>query len=177
MENNYYTFPEDNFDDWDESFHKTTAEKTAERLVNNPSVIEKAVKRLYQKAKDFVENPEKLERLLQRSEKKLQSLPTVTLPKLGEVDLGEKLSVIPTLGSLLRSYLCKEYTALSRESIIITVAGILYFVSPLDLIPDWIPVFGLVDDALVIKFCLSHIAKDVEAYREWRRINGKEFIA
>jgi hypothetical protein len=40
--------------------------------------------------------------------------------------------------------------------------------SPIDLIPDFIRGFGLVDDAAVIASCLKLVAYQAEKYREWK---------
>lgn len=49
------------------------------------------------------------------------------------------------------------------------VAALIYFVSPFDLIPDYISVVGYVDDAAVVAFVISKISGDVEKYRLWKK--------
>ena len=46
------------------------------------------------------------------------------------------------------------------------VVALLYFVSPLDLIPDVLPLFGLVDDAAVFAFVFHRIRQDLETYAQ-----------
>lgn len=41
--------------------------------------------------------------------------------------------------------------------------------SPIDLIPDFIPVVGYVDDALVVAACLAMVESDLEIYKEWKK--------
>jgi len=48
------------------------------------------------------------------------------------------------------------------------IAALVYFISPIDAVPDVIPVLGYVDDAAVVAWVLHHIAKEVAAYREAR---------
>jgi len=50
---------------------------------------------------------------------------------------------------MIRAWVAGKYRT-PDESVLMVVAAVLYFVSPFDLIPDGIPVFGLLADAGVI---------------------------
>lgn len=54
---------------------------------------------------------------------------------------------------------------LSSKAII--VAGLLYFVSPLDLLPDVVPVIGLLDDATMLSIVVSAMSGELERYGEF----------
>jgi len=56
---------------------------------------------------------------------------------------------------------------------VISSAGgaLLYVLSPIDLIPDFIPVIGYLDDAAVFAACLKFIRKDLDKYREWKHLD------
>lgn len=69
---------------------------------------------------------------------------------------------------LLGSYWRKEYRKVPFWTIAAIVAALLYVLNPFDLVPDFIPFVGLVDDALVVSACLSMIKKDLIAFEEWR---------
>ena len=116
----------------------------------------------YDKAKDILNNSDKLEKFLQDLETKLKMIPK----------LGENLSKIPIMVSLVRSYVKKEYTKIPMGSIIAIVSALLYFVSPIDLIPDFIPVAGYSDDVAVILVCWQYVKKDIEEYGRWRDQNS-----
>jgi len=51
----------------------------------------------------------------------------------------------------------------------ILVAGLAYFISPVDFIPDFIPLLGYVDDAFVISAALNAITGEIERYRAFKR--------
>lgn len=44
----------------------------------------------------------------------------------------------------------------------------IYIVDPSDLINDYIPVAGVVDDLAIIALVLSLISGDLEKYKQWR---------
>jgi uncharacterized membrane protein YkvA (DUF1232 family) len=50
------------------------------------------------------------------------------------------------------------------------VFALLYVLSPIDLIPDFIPIFGLVDDAAMLGLCLALTEKDIQKYQQWKEL-------
>jgi uncharacterized membrane protein YkvA (DUF1232 family) len=51
--------------------------------------------------------------------------------------------------------------------------ALLYVLTPLDLIPDFIPLAGFVDDAAVFAFVLTFAQGDLVRYREWKKTQQK----
>jgi uncharacterized membrane protein YkvA (DUF1232 family) len=68
---------------------------------------------------------------------------------------------------LLRSWATGKYQAAPWKSVALIIGAILYFVSPLDAIPDFIPFLGFADDAFIIAFVMRHVRKDIAAFRQW----------
>ncbi len=56
---------------------------------------------------------------------------------------------------------------LPYRTVAAVVFTLLYFVNPLDLIPDLIPVVGYIDDAFVVSLCIKFIGTDLEKYKKW----------
>ena len=112
----------------------------------------------YKKAEKVLSNSKKLDKVLVRTEKKLNLLPVV----------GTSLAMIPSMISLVRSYTKKEYTEIPIGTIIAIISALLYFISPVDLIPDVIPVAGHLDDAAVVGACLALVKSDLDDYKKWR---------
>ncbi len=71
--------------------------------------------------------------------------------------------------SLLKDWMAGRYPVIPWTVIATLVGALLYVLSPLDLIPDFIPVVGFTDDAGVFAVALSFAGADLEKYREWKR--------
>ena len=124
---------------------------------------QKELKKGYKKAEKLLNDEDKMERFLQRLEKKLKCIPLA----------GDKLANLPILVSLVRSYFKKEYTDIPIGSIIAIISALLYFLSPVDIVPDSIPFLGYFDDAAVVAACWKLVESDVNEYQKWREENGK----
>ena len=70
--------------------------------------------------------------------------------------------------SLIQDYDKGDYQEIPWESLAGIVTALLYVLSPVDLIPDFIPAIGTLDDALVIAVCLKLVKKDLDAYTFWK---------
>lgn len=76
-------------------------------------------------------------------------------------------SDLPLLVRLLKAWKNGRYRGLSVRTLASLAIALLYVVSPLDLIPDFIPGIGLIDDAAVLALLLHSIAQDLAAFRIW----------
>jgi uncharacterized membrane protein YkvA (DUF1232 family) len=72
------------------------------------------------------------------------------------------------LFNLLRDYANGNYREVPFNVVAAIGGALLYVLSPLDLIPDFIPIVGYLDDAAVIAFCLNLIEKDLISYKVWK---------
>lgn len=116
-----------------------------------------------EKAKAYLNDDEKMEKLFRDFEDKLKLIPKI----------GNRASDIAVLLSLVRAYIKKQYTDVSPSTIMLAVAGLIYVVTPVDLIPDYILGPGLLDDAAVIGIVLQAIQMDLNKYKKWQIANGK----
>jgi len=72
------------------------------------------------------------------------------------------------LFALAKDYANGTYTNLPKSSIVAIVASLLYFISPVDFIPDFLVGVGFIDDAFILGFVYKQVAKDLEKYQEWK---------
>jgi uncharacterized membrane protein YkvA (DUF1232 family) len=80
--------------------------------------------------------------------------------------LSEK---VMTLTRMIKSYVSGDYKIIPWASIVKMIAVLLYFVSPIDLIPDFIPVLGLTDDFALIMWLFSSLADDFANFEAWEK--------
>ena len=73
---------------------------------------------------------------------------------------------------LIRDYWKGTYRDVSAKSIVIFVASVVYLISPIDLIPDYIIGLGQIDDAAILALSLYFMEKDLLKYKERRDRNG-----
>jgi uncharacterized membrane protein YkvA (DUF1232 family) len=86
--------------------------------------------------------------------------------------LGRFIEDLKLLFSVVKDYYKGRYRRIPWFSIGSIVFALLYVLNPVDLIPDFIPVIGYVDDALVVAACLALVKQDLEDYKKWKKING-----
>ena len=90
----------------------------------------------------------------------------------GNGPLGRFIADLKLLFSIIKDYISGEYRTIPFWSIAAIVAALLYVLSPVDLIPDAIPVIGLVDDAMVVAACLAMVEQDLYEYKDWKKANA-----
>ena len=109
-------------------------------------------------AEHITNDADAFDRFLKSIEETLKKIPHV----------GNLLSDIPLLVSLVKSFVGGGYREVPYNSIIAVVATLLYVISPIDLIPDFIPGVGFADDAAAVAFCIKMLHDDLEKYKTWR---------
>jgi len=75
---------------------------------------------------------------------------------------------------LLKSYGNGSYRDISWKSMVYVTAVLIYFITPTDLIPDFIPIGGLVDDASLAIWVYEHISTELENFLAWEHTKKSE---
>ncbi|KAF2406917.1 YkvA family protein [Pseudomonas antarctica] len=91
--------------------------------------------------------------------------------------LGKLKDDLKLLQALCLAYWRGEYRAISPKALISVVAGLMYFLSPIDAIPDFIPVFGMLDDIAVLAWVMRTLDGELSAFRAWRDALRPEKLA
>ncbi|RAU83332.1 YkvA family protein [Pontibacter arcticus] len=75
--------------------------------------------------------------------------------------------VLHTFIRLGKAYADGSYRDVESKSMLIGVAVILYLVTPLDIIPDFLPAIGLLDDLSLIAWFISSFQKEIDKFKKW----------
>lgn len=109
-------------------------------------------------AERLAKDPTAIARLLETASKKAQTQ-------------AERISQVRSdfakLMRMLGSYAKGDYRKVPWTSLVTGLLAVMYFVNPMDLIPDFILGTGYLDDASVIAFCLNGLRKDLAEYVRW----------
>jgi uncharacterized membrane protein YkvA (DUF1232 family) len=81
-------------------------------------------------------------------------------------DLKEKLFV---MGRLIKAYALGQYRSIPWKALLLITGAILYFVSPLDLIPDLLPGVGFTDDVGILIAVYQTLHSEVEKFLVWEK--------
>ena len=71
--------------------------------------------------------------------------------------------------AMIRDYMDGSYTSISKKEIITIIAAFVYFVSPVDVFPDYIPAFGYLDDAFIIGLVASMTKESIDMYQKSKK--------
>ena len=69
--------------------------------------------------------------------------------------------------NMIRAYITGEYREVPWKTILLMFAGLIYFINPLDLISDFIPGIGYVDDVAVMLYIFKSVEEDIQNFQEF----------
>ncbi|AWX95606.1 YkvA family protein [Streptococcus suis] len=107
----------------------------------------------FKKAESLLKDDAKMEPFLEKLDKKIKWVHFV----------GDEIKSFPIPISMVRSYWKKFYTCVPTRSIIAIISSLIFFLSPIDVVPDF---WGHLDDVLVIATVWKQVHKDIDWYRE-----------
>ncbi len=103
---------------------------------------------------------EDIKRLLERErelEEKARRLPGKFERLIAQVKL---------LFEVVRAYWKGDYREIPWSTVAMSVVALVYFLSPLDMIADYLPGLGYIDDAFVIGIVIASVKEDLKKYCE-----------
>jgi uncharacterized membrane protein YkvA (DUF1232 family) len=116
-------------------------------------------KRAAQKAFNVASDQSKILSLLQKVAQKSEGKNMAT-------DLKNKLFL---LARMVKALVKGQYKELPWATAVRIVAVLIYFVAPIDLIPDFLPVIGFVDDITLVFWLFQAISADIDKFEVWEK--------
>lgn len=117
---------------------------------------------------------ESLERVIRRGMRRIKSSDlgrivqrSRTLKRLIRGPLADIASDISVLLELVQDYIHGRYREAPKRTVFAAAMALLYVLNPFDLIPDFIPGIGYLDDAAVVMLVIRSIRADIDDYRSW----------
>ena len=110
-------------------------------------------------AKSYFGDPERLRALVKEAAKKAASMP--------KEPFKETWAYFQAMLRLVRAYYRGEYRQIAMTTLIVIIAAIIYVVNPFDLIPDWVPGLGLLDDAFVLALAVRRTRQTLDDFMAW----------
>jgi len=123
----------------------------------------KSYEKAKSKAEEYVKDPQKLNDLIDKASKKANG-------KKGLLDAIWRQ--LMACFRLIKAYAKGTYREISWSSLVMLVASVIYFVMPIDLIPDFIVGLGLLDDAALLGWTVKTFSSEIDAFVEWERENA-----
>ena len=123
--------------------------------------MKKSVLKMFRQAKRILEEQSQLKALFGQVSKKLQTLNG------SHKQINELLEHVQLFLRMIKKSFSGEYSSFSNKTLLSLVFGLLYFVTPLDVVPDFIPLLGFSDDLSIIYFILKNFKSDIEAFKVW----------
>ena len=124
--------------------------------------VKEALESGYAQSEALLNDKDELDDFLYRLEQKINDMPFV----------GKKFSMIPVMISLVKNYVQGKYTTIPYGTILAVLSALIYFLAPIDIVPDFIPLAGYIDDMAVLGLCMNMVSIDIETYEKWRQAQG-----
>jgi uncharacterized membrane protein YkvA (DUF1232 family) len=121
---------------------------------------------LKKQAAAYLRDPQKLSRLVRKASDKATSMGH-------KKPLDEVWSSLLAFFRLIRAVVRREYTGMPWQRQVLIVAGLLYFLTPIDLIPDFILGLGYLDDVAVIAWVIKAVQADLDAFLMWESARAR----
>jgi len=117
-------------------------------------------KRAVKTAESVIGDVKKLRGVIDRAVSKMESHSDA---------LQAALSDLQLIFRLVRAWLKGDYKDISKKSLVALVGALIYFLMPLDAIPDFIPGLGFMDDVTVVGLALAAVKSEVEKFKDWEK--------
>ncbi|MBW2147771.1 MAG: DUF1232 domain-containing protein [Deltaproteobacteria bacterium] len=97
------------------------------------------------------------------------------LRKRGKSAPQKLIALVKLFIEIVRDYRNGSYKKIPWDTVLFIVVAIIYVVNPFDLVPDFIPVVGWLDDVAVVSLVIAAIANDLREYCIWKGYNPDDY--
>lgn len=118
-------------------------------------------KKIWEKAKETAGDKDRIKSALSTAGKKLKRIAE------NSNEFKEMKSKLEILMRMVQAHLAGEYRSFPVSSILLIVFALVYFITPTDLIPDFIPLLGFTDDASVVFLIARKLNRDIKKFHRW----------
>jgi uncharacterized membrane protein YkvA (DUF1232 family) len=80
---------------------------------------------------------------------------------------SEGIDALMAFIRLVLAWVRGEYRDISTKTVVMIVAAIIYFVTPFDAVPDFIPWLGFTDDLTFVLFVLARVREELDKFVGW----------
>jgi uncharacterized membrane protein YkvA (DUF1232 family) len=118
-------------------------------------------KKIFARAEEYLKQPLRIKELLNDAYKKASEK-----KEFGAIahEVWDNLQV---LSRLIKASATGDYHGIPTPTILGGVAVLLYFLTPIDFVPDFIPVIGLLDDVSLLAWFMTSIKDEMVKFAEW----------
>jgi uncharacterized membrane protein YkvA (DUF1232 family) len=85
------------------------------------------------------------------------------------VNAGTAKEKLFVLGRLIKAYAKGEYREIPWKTMLLVVAAVIYFINPIDLFPDLIPIAGLTDDFGILIWVYTSLQTEIDNFILWEQ--------
>lgn len=138
---------------------KPVAKEETQQFGGDEVTESAAFRRATSEAEAYAGDPKRLRKLIEDAVGKLNVIP--------RGPFGETWPYLLAMLRLVRDYQTGDYLDTPKPKLLIVIAAIIYFVSPFDVIPDYLPVLGHIDDAFVVSLALKSVRAELDTFMAW----------
>ncbi len=130
-------------------------------MADSEQIANKFFERARKKASEIAGDNDRIHDLLNASKDKLGNI-NFEDSKISK--LGSKLRIMMRM---VKAYANGNYRELPWKSLLAILGGMIYFMMPIDFIPDFIPFTGLLDDFTIVMLISGAFQQDIEDFLIW----------
>ena len=123
--------------------------------------MNRRVLKIFRQAISMINEQSQVKKLIWQVSQKLQKINS------SNKQINELMEHVQLFLRMIKKSLSGEYSAFSHKTLLSLVFGLLYFVTPMDVVPDFVPLIGFSDDLSILYFIIKNFKSDIEAFKVW----------